>query len=172
MTTASWLPRCGRAANDQTPDVHVVVDASLLAGTLVDVHGAIGHRYRERLTELVGNDRAYVMRTLTRLEVAAALRNHVLRTDRDPVLTDEHCDRAIRSMGGWPFQRIELTQPMLVRVWELRNNITPYDAMYVAATEQLMGEHDGNAVLATADGRLANAPMLSISVEQFSPDDS
>lgn len=27
MTTASWLPRCGRAANDPTPDVHVV-DAS------------------------------------------------------------------------------------------------------------------------------------------------
>ncbi len=31
----------------------VVVDSSLLAGTLVDVHGGIGRRYRERLTELV-----------------------------------------------------------------------------------------------------------------------
>ena len=151
--------------------MHVVVDASLLAGTLVDVQGAIGRRYRERLTELVGDDRAYVMRTLTKLEVAAALRNRVLRAGRDPVLTDEHCDRAIRSMASWPFQRIELTQPMLVRVWEMRNNITPYDAMYVAAAEQLMNEHDGNAILATADGRLAGAPNLSVPVERFSPDD-
>ena len=166
------MPPYVQTANDQTPDVHVVVDASLLAGTLVDVHGAIGRRYRERLNELVGDDRAYVMRTLTKLEVAAALRNQLLRADRDPVLTDEHCDRAIRSMASWPFQRIELTQPMLVRVWEMRNNITPYDAMYVAATEQLMNEHGGNAILATADGRLADAPVLSIPVERFSPDDS
>ncbi|MFN3257004.1 MAG: type II toxin-antitoxin system VapC family toxin [Ilumatobacter sp.] len=152
--------------------MHVVVDAPLLAGTLVDVQGDIGRRYRERLTELVGDDRAYVMRTLTKLEVAAALRNKLLRAGSDPVLTEEHCDRAIRSMASWPFQRIELTQPMLVRVWEMRNNITPYDAMYVAATEQLMNEHDGNAILATADGRLANAPVLSVPVERFSPDDS
>lgn len=74
-------------------------------------------------------------------------------------------------MGSCPFQRIELTQPMLMRVWELRNNITPYDAMYVAATEQPMSDHDGNAVLATADGRLASAPTLSVPVERFSPDD-
>lgn len=72
--------------------MHVSVDASLLAGTLVDVHGAIGRRYRERLTELVGDDRAYVMRTLTKLEVAAALRNQVRRAGSDPVLTDEHRD--------------------------------------------------------------------------------
>jgi len=152
--------------------VHVVVDASLLAGTLVDVQGDIGRRYRERLTELVGDDRAYVMRTLTKLEVAAALRNKLLRAGSDAVLTEEHCDRAIRSMASWPFQRIDLTQPMLVRVWEMRNNITPYDAMYVAATEQLMSEHHGNAILATADRRLANSPFLSVPVEQFLPDGS
>lgn len=171
MTTGPSPPPCVQTANDPTPDVHVV-DASLLAGTLVDVHGAIGRRYRERLTELVSDDRAYVMRTLTKLEVAAALRNQVLRADRDPVLTDEHCERAIPSMASWPFQRIELTQPMLVRVWEMRNNVTPYDAMYVASTEQLMTEHAGNAILATADGRLANAPVLSVPVERFSPDES
>ena len=61
---------------------------------------------------------------------------------------------------------------MLVRVWEMRNNITPYDAMYVAATEQLMNEHDGNALLATADEKLANSPVLSVPVERFSPEDS
>ena len=56
---------------------------------------------------------------------------------------------------------------MLVRIWELRGSITPYDAMYVAATEQLLADLDGHAVLATADMRLANAPGLSIPVELF-----
>ena len=73
-------------------------------------------------------------------------------------------------MASWPFRRIDLTQPMLIRVWEMRNNLTPYDAMYVAATEQLMTEHDGRAMLATADGRLANAPTVSVPVELFVPD--
>ena len=74
-------------------------------------------------------------------------------------------------MPAWPFTQLELTQPMIVRVWELRGNITPYDAMYVAATEQLHAEHAGNAVLATADARLANAPNLSVPVELFVPDE-
>jgi hypothetical protein len=34
-----------------------------------------------------------------------------------------------------------------------------------------MNEHNGNAILATADGRLANSPVLSVPVERFSPDD-
>ena len=55
--------------------MHVVVDASLLAGMLVDVHGKIGHRYGQRLIDLVDTDQAYVMRTLTKLEATAALRN-------------------------------------------------------------------------------------------------
>lgn len=155
--------------------MHVVVDASLLAGVLIDIEGSIGHRYRQRLVELVGDDQAYVMRTLTKLEVAAALRNQLHRSGRGSggsgLLTEEHCDGAIRSMASWPFRRIDLTQPMLTRVWEMRNNLTPYDAMYVAATEQLMAEHDGGAILATADGRLANAPTVSVPVELFVPDD-
>ena len=73
----------------------------------------------------------------------------------------------IKGMAGWPFARVELTQPMLMRIWELRGNVTPYDAMYVAATEQLLADHDGQARLATADTRLANAPNLSIPVELF-----
>ena len=134
--------------------MHVVVDASLLAGALLDAEGPIGRRYRRRLTELVSDDQAYVMRTLTKLEVAAALRNQLRRAGRDGggsgSVTADDCERVIKGMVGWPFARIELTQPMLVRIWELRGNITPYDAMYVAATEQLLAEHSGQAVLARA----------------------
>jgi len=40
---------------------------------------------------------------------------------------------------------------LLSRVWQLRNNLTAYDAVYVALAETL------NAVLLTCDGRLARA---------------
>ncbi len=40
---------------------------------------------------------------------------------------------------------------MLIRIRELCANVTRYDAMYVAAIEQLLPDQDGQAVLATAD---------------------
>lgn len=154
--------------------MHVVVDASLLAGALIDAGGKIGRRYRQRLNELVGSDQAYVMRTLTKLEVTAALRKQVQRAGRESggadSLTAQDCEQVIKNMPSWPFTRLDLTKPMLVRIWELRNNITPYDAMYIAATEQLLADHQGDAILATADSRLARAPNIAIPVELFRPD--
>jgi predicted nucleic acid-binding protein len=41
---------------------------------------------------------------------------------------------------------------MLPRIWELRDNVTPYDAAYVALAEAL------DAPLLTADARFAAAP--------------
>jgi predicted nucleic acid-binding protein len=43
---------------------------------------------------------------------------------------------------------------MLARVWELRDNLSPYDASYVALAELL------GCSLLTADGRLSRAPCL------------
>lgn len=42
-------------------------------------------------------------------------------------------------------------EPFAARVWELRENVTSYDAWYVALAESL------NATLATVDVRLSNA---------------
>ena len=42
--------------------------------------------------------------------------------------------------------------PFSVRVWELRDTVTPYDAWYVALAEFL------EVPLATLDGKLAKAP--------------
>jgi predicted nucleic acid-binding protein len=44
--------------------------------------------------------------------------------------------------------------PFSVRIWELRENVTPYDAWYVALAEFL------EVPLATLDGKLAKAPGL------------
>ena len=49
--------------------------------------------------------------------------------------------------------------PLVGRAWELRANLTPYDASYVALAEML-----GSALL-TIDRRLARAPMIRCPVE-------
>ena len=41
---------------------------------------------------------------------------------------------------------------LLGRMWELRDNVTPYDAAYVAVAEEL------DVALITGDARVANAP--------------
>jgi predicted nucleic acid-binding protein len=49
------------------------------------------------------------------------------------------------------------------RAWELRTNLTAYDALYVALAEQL------EAPLLTADSRAARAPGLRCTVELIVP---
>jgi predicted nucleic acid-binding protein len=46
------------------------------------------------------------------------------------------------------------------RMWELRHNLSAYDATYVALTETI-----GATALLTTDGRLAHAPDLNCRVE-------
>lgn len=50
-------------------------------------------------------------------------------------------------------------RPLLARCWELRENLTVYDAAYVALAEVL------DVVLLTADARLANAPGPRCEIE-------
>lgn len=52
-------------------------------------------------------------------------------------------------------------EPLAARAWELRDNLTVYDAMFVALAEQL------DAPLVTCDARLARAPGVRTSVELF-----
>jgi len=57
---------------------------------------------------------------------------------------------ALEHLAGFPIRRMPLP-PLLSRAWELRHNITVYDATYVALAERL------DAVLITCDARLASA---------------
>jgi predicted nucleic acid-binding protein len=50
-------------------------------------------------------------------------------------------------------------RPLLARCWELRENLTIYDAAYVALAEVL------DVVLLTADARLAKAPGPRCEIE-------
>jgi predicted nucleic acid-binding protein len=57
---------------------------------------------------------------------------------------------------------------MMARIWELRTNLSTYDAAYVALLESLIAEQLADGVLVTTDRRLAGAPNLSVDVRVFS----
>jgi predicted nucleic acid-binding protein len=80
-------------------------------------------------------------------EVAHALRSQVLRG----ALGTDDAGRAMETWRRLGIERIGV-QGLLPRIWELRDNVSAYDATYVAVAEAL------EAPLVTADGRLARAP--------------
>jgi predicted nucleic acid-binding protein len=51
------------------------------------------------------------------------------------------------------------TAPLLGRCWQLRGNVTAYDACYVALAEAL------DCTLLTADANLARAPATSCEID-------
>lgn len=118
----------------------IVADASAVVGAIT-ARGAGGAHARERLARR----RCHVPHLID-IEVPAALR----RLERSAVVDAEHADAALRR-----FRRLRVVRHahsgLLTRVWELRHNLTPYDAVYVALAEHL------DVDLVTADERLAAA---------------
>ncbi len=80
------------------------------------------------------------------IEVVSALRGLALV---NPVV-ERAVPAALRHLAGFPIRRLPLA-PHLDRVWELRANVTAYDAAYVALAEQL------TAPVITCDAKLAAA---------------
>jgi predicted nucleic acid-binding protein len=118
----------------------IVVDASVFVTALVD-DGPDGRSVRSRLhgVELVAPAPLDV-------EFLHALRGLV----RSEQTTPERADRAIAHLVRTPVRRVELPA-VASRTWQLRDNLTSYDAAYVAVAELL------SAPLVTADARLAKA---------------
>ncbi len=65
---------------------------------------------------------------------------------------------ALEDLRAFPLRRYPHTV-LLLRIWELRTNLTAYDAAYVALAEAL------DAPLLTRDRRLATAPGHRVRVE-------
>ncbi|OGI44470.1 MAG: twitching motility protein PilT [Candidatus Muproteobacteria bacterium RIFCSPHIGHO2_01_FULL_65_16] len=80
------------------------------------------------------------------VEVAQVLRRYAASGEVEP----ERCRMALTDLTGFPLTRYP-HDFLLPRVWELRNNLTAYDAVYVALAEAL------DAPMLTRDQRLANA---------------
>jgi predicted nucleic acid-binding protein len=56
-----------------------------------------------------------------------------------------------KTSARWDLHR-HAHEPLLDRIWELRRNVSAYDAVYLALAEVL------DAILLTSDSRLARAP--------------
>lgn len=126
----------------------IVVDASVLAPALAD-DGADGDRVRARL-----RGEQLAAPELIDLEVVSTLR----RAARAGRLDDRRSGQALTDLAALPLRRVPHL-PLLSRVWELRDNLTAYDAAYVALAEAL------DALLLTADGPLGRATGVRCEVE-------
>jgi len=88
------------------------------------------------------------------IEVCAAARSQVARGVLAASRAEELlADLADLPIVSWPHA------PLLGRVWALRENVSAYDAVYVALAESL------EAQLVTADRRLANAVAAVSAIE-------
>jgi predicted nucleic acid-binding protein len=126
----------------------IVVDASVLAPALAD-DGVDGDGVRERL-----RGEQLTAPALVDLEVVSTLR----RAARAGRLDDRRSGQALTDLAALPLRRVPHL-PLLSRIWELRDNLTAYDAAYVALAEAL------DALLLTADGPLGRAPGVRCEVE-------
>jgi predicted nucleic acid-binding protein len=126
----------------------VVVDAAVIAPALTNEE-ELGDRLRERLER-----ERLVAPALIDLEVASAWRGQV-RAGRLPA---RRAEVALADLAGLPLERAQHA-PLMPRIWELRDNLSPYDAAYVALAEAF------ETVLLTGDARLARATGIQCEVE-------
>lgn len=127
----------------------IVVDASVLANVLAD-DGHAGVLARNRVGA-AGDLRAP---DLVDVETVSVLRKRWLAKD----LTEERFASAIDDLEEFELTRFPAL-PLLRRAFELRANVTPYDAVYIALAERL------DCPLLTSDARLARAPGIRCQID-------
>jgi predicted nucleic acid-binding protein len=88
------------------------------------------------------------------VEVAQVLRRYVARGEMRP----ERGRLAVELLAKFPITRYS-HEPLMSRIWNLRHNLTAYDAAYVALSEGL------GAALLTRDARIADAAGHRAKVE-------
>ena len=119
----------------------IVVDASALLEALLRTPAA--RAVEERLFE---PQQTLHAPHLLDIEVAQVIRRYAAKGEIDSI----RGRAALADLADFPFRRYP-HDFLLPRVWDLRNNLTAYDAVYVALAEAL------DAPLLTRDQRLAAA---------------
>lgn len=126
----------------------IVVDASVLANVIGD-DGADGRRARGEVRGAGGVSAP----DLVDVETVAVLRKRWLAG----TMPDRRFETAIEDLEQLAISRYP-TLPLMRRAFELRANVTAYDASYVALAELLGCE------LLSGDRRLASAPEPSCAI--------
>lgn len=132
----------------------IVVDASVMAN-LVGDDGATGRSTRAR----VARESHLAAPDLIDVETVAVLRKRWRAGD----LSARRFKAAVDDLLALPLDRFP-TGPLMARAYELRANVTPYDAAYVALAESL------GYPLLTADARLSRAPGIRCRVDLLGGD--
>ena len=129
----------------------IVVDAS----SVVDV--LLGGRTAAAIEARWRHDRGPLHAPhLLDVEVLSALRRLV----RDRVVAEERGGAAIDAFARFRVRRWS-HRPLRARIWELRHNLTAYDAAYVALAERL------DCPLTTSDAPLARSSGHGARIELF-----
>jgi predicted nucleic acid-binding protein len=129
----------------------IVVDASALLEVLLGT--ATGAQVEERL---FSRGESLHAPHLLDVEVAQVLRRYAAAGD----LTGGRGREALVDLADFPLHRYS-HDILLPRIWELRHNVTAYDAAYLALAEVL------GAPLVTCDERLGSAPRHAAKVEVY-----
>lgn len=127
----------------------IVLDASALLELLLGTDR--GRTIAKRLTD---PSLGLHVPHLADVEVAQALRRYVREGEVEP----GSAEAALEDLRSLDLER-HAHEPLLERVWALRENLTAYDAVYVALAQAL------DTTVLTCDGRLARAPGLSQRIE-------
>jgi predicted nucleic acid-binding protein len=127
----------------------IVVDASALLEFLLQT--ALGARIEARL---FSDDDEFHAPHLVDVEVAQGLR----RLARTREISAGRADEAIADLSDFDLHR-HAHLDLLDRAWAVRENLSAYDAMYIALAEAL------DATLVTCDAPLGKAPGHRARVE-------
>jgi len=127
----------------------IVVDASAMLEVLLRTPAALP--IEERLFE--GGETLHAPHLID-LEVVQVLRRYAAGDE----ISAERAREALDDFAAFRLRRWA-HEPLTLRIWDLRQNLTAYDAAYVALAEAL------GAPLLTRDRRLASAPGIRARVE-------
>lgn len=127
----------------------IVIDASVMIDLLLQTPRAPAIEAR-----LFATQPSIHASHLLDVEVANAMRRYAA----NGMVEAERCGQALTQLTGFQLHRYSHVL-LLPRVWELRNNLSSYDALYVALAEAL------NAPLLTLDRRIAGAAGVYAKVE-------
>ena len=119
----------------------IVLDASAVSFALLD-EGAIGDRCRAALRA----DSQWVVPEHWLIEVLSVIRGNLIG---GKIAAAHAADAAAAAAEMNPV--VAQTRVIASRIWELRDNLTTYDAAYAATAEHY------RCALVTTDGRLARA---------------
>lgn len=126
-----------------------MIDASVLANVVGD-DGPAGRAARTRIAAAS----QWSAPDLVDVETVSVLRRRWRAGD----LTARRFRSAVVDLLSLPIVRVP-TGPLMIRAYELRSNVNPYDATYIALAEGL------SCPLVSADARLARAPGLRCHVD-------